>query len=416
MTQRDFRALIVVAMAGLLAACETSKTSNPLSPTVAGPIEGVVISAPKPLTPSAGQRIAVADQPVTLTVENATTNGQRPLTYVFEIAADAGFTNKLFTRQDVLPGTDGRTSVRLGDSLAAGRTYYWRAMAADGANSGPYATAAHFDVYTPVSFQAPGPLSPADGAVVTALRPAFRVSNAARTGQAGVVSYNFQVSETPAFGTLALNGVVTEQSVETTYTATSDLTYGKTYYWRARALDASVTGPWSATLRFKMTDAPGTPGPTPGPIPAGDQIDPYQITWLEAASTNVSAWAVTSQVTDVQQSGDQVCLYHTKSGQWPLADVFGTGLGIEGTFMIVARFDGRWYGAAFDWMPGGRACKNLAAEEYGRDQVRVPPMDASWRGPQPGDRIGLLITTPASNRIQARTVNERTNIVVITWK
>jgi hypothetical protein len=118
----------------------------------------------------------------------------------------------------------------------------------------------------------------------------------------------------------------------------------------------------------------------------------------------------------VVQAGDQVCLYHTKAGQWPLADVFGTGLGIEGTFMIVAQFGGRWYGAAFDWMPGGRTCKNLSADEYGRDQIRVAPMDASWPGPKAGDRIGLLITTPSSNRIAVRTVNERTNIVVITWK
>jgi len=41
MTQRDLRALIIVAMAGVLAACETTKTSNPLSPTVAGPIAGL---------------------------------------------------------------------------------------------------------------------------------------------------------------------------------------------------------------------------------------------------------------------------------------------------------------------------------------------------------------------------------------
>src|ERR1035437_1293395 len=69
---------LVVGAALVQAGCETTKSSNPLSPTIAGPIPGVVITAPKLLLPTAGQRIAVTEQPVTLTIENPTTTGVGP--------------------------------------------------------------------------------------------------------------------------------------------------------------------------------------------------------------------------------------------------------------------------------------------------------------------------------------------------
>ena len=121
-------------------------------------------------------------------------------------------------------------------------------------------------------------------------------------------------------------------------------------------------------------------------------------------------------MTDVVQSGDQICVNHTKAGQWPLADIFGTGPVIEGNIMIVAQFSGKWYGAGFDWLGQGRTCKTMPANEYGRDQIRVYPMDASWAGPRAGDQVGLLVSTPSSDRIPIRTVDERSNIVVVTWK
>ena len=45
----------------------------------------------------------------------------------------------LRSRSGVAPGENGRTSLRLEDSLATGHTYFWRARAVDGANQGPYA-------------------------------------------------------------------------------------------------------------------------------------------------------------------------------------------------------------------------------------------------------------------------------------
>ena len=85
--------LLSVSLFGIvvLAGCDVSKSSNPLSPTVAGPIAGVIISAPSVVTPSANTQISISDQPITLTVKNATTNGVRPLSYEFQVSTDSSF-------------------------------------------------------------------------------------------------------------------------------------------------------------------------------------------------------------------------------------------------------------------------------------------------------------------------------------
>jgi len=102
----------VLAAALSLTACEASKSSNPLSASVAGPIPGVDISAPKMLEPGPGSKISIEKQPVTLLIENAGSTGPRPLTYSFDIATDAAFNNKVFARDSIPQGEGGRTSLQ----------------------------------------------------------------------------------------------------------------------------------------------------------------------------------------------------------------------------------------------------------------------------------------------------------------
>lgn len=167
-----------------------------------------------------------------------------------------------------------------------------------------------------------------------------------------------------------------------------------------------------ATVRVDVADKPEPPPPPGNGL---DQIDARTIIWLNPASVDVSNWAVTSTVTSTSINNNTICINHTKAGQWPLVSIDENPPNIEGNPMIVVKFNGQWYGAGFDWFGEGRTCKYMPPDEMGRDQVRVSPMDSSWRGPQSGDLVGLLVSAPSSNRIPVRSVLERSNIVLVRW-
>ena len=103
---------------------------------------------------------AVAQQPITLTIGNATTSGVRPLTYSFEVAVDVNFTNRVFTRGSITSGASGQTSLPLPSALATGYTYDWHAQAQDGANTGAFSGASSFTVFMPIVINAPVPVGP----------------------------------------------------------------------------------------------------------------------------------------------------------------------------------------------------------------------------------------------------------------
>jgi len=259
-------ALLVVPFAALvLAGCEASKSANPTSPSVAGPIAGVNISTPEPVAPK-GSTIPAKDQPVTLVVQNASTNGQRPVTYRFEVAVDSEFSNKVATREGIEPGADGKTAYRLPDALAADRTYFWRAKALDGANESAYSEAVSFAVVTPAELQAPVPIYPISASTAASQAPEFRVTNAARSGPVGAVYYTFEISANESFSAMIAIVTVPERVGETKFTINQLLAAGVRFYWRVRAFDANVSSAWSLTQSFFTPKAP-TPSPAPSPSP-----------------------------------------------------------------------------------------------------------------------------------------------------
>jgi hypothetical protein len=248
---------ILQACVGLLvalgaAACEMTKSENPLGPSVAGPIPGVNITSPTPLEPAQGFRIAVEAQPITLTLSNAATTGVRPLNYLFEVATDAGFSNKVFSREGITPGESGRTTLRLPNALAPERSYYWRARAQDGANTGPYSAGAFFNVFTPVVLGKPILQEPVNNITATSPQPTLKFGNAPRSGPAGPITYEIQLSEnevfSPAFGIWAVD----ERPGQTTLAVPVLLTANKQYFWRVRGFESTTTGPWSDTQAFKV--------------------------------------------------------------------------------------------------------------------------------------------------------------------
>ena len=237
-----------------VAGCESTKSSNPLSPTVAGPIPGVNITPPRLLEPGQGWEFETAKQPITLLIENASSNGQRPLVYEFEVAIDRGFTNKVFTQTGVPQGPNGRTSLKLPQKLPSGRTYYWRAKAQDGANHGAFTQAVSFQVIVPVVIKAPSPISPKGGTTISG-SPVFRFGSAPTSGPVGRVSYRIEVSLNDSFTQML--AVLTGGS--TTIRPSLTLPDGRSIFWRVKAFDPKTHGPWSATQRFRVT-APAPSG------------------------------------------------------------------------------------------------------------------------------------------------------------
>jgi hypothetical protein len=279
---RKLCAGLLAAALGAAGCVETKKSENPLSPTVAGPIPGVAITAPTPLEPAQGARIAVEQQPITLMLENSSTSGVRPLTYAFEVASDSSFANLVFVREGIVPGDGGRTALRLPDPLASGRTYYWRAKAEDGANTGPYSFTVLFNVFTPIVIGRPTALAPSGA--VTQLSPRFSIGNAPRSGPVGPITYWIELATNESFTAKAAIWTVAEQPSQTNLDTPGGLLPGTQYFWRTAASDPTTTGPWSDILTFR-TPAPTVP--TGGGQPCGP---PYPTTPFGIVQCRRSQW------------------------------------------------------------------------------------------------------------------------------
>lgn len=263
------RAMLVALLPVFVVAagCEVAKSSNPLSPSVAGPIAGVAITAPKPLEPINGSEVEPG-RPLTLLIENPSSSGVRPLSLLVEVASDTEFTNKVLSRDGITPGEGGRTTVTLSERLESGRTYHWRVRAQDGANTGPFSAASSFKMMDPASLTTPVPLSPINGATISALRPSFAFSNANRSGAVGSVSYTVELARDQAMTQVVAVVTVGEQGGQTSFTLAQDLELGKQYFWRVRASDGRTTSQWSAIQSFFMpSQPPASPTPPPAPAP-----------------------------------------------------------------------------------------------------------------------------------------------------
>jgi hypothetical protein len=264
-TNLPARVLLLSALAATVA-CEQAKSSNPLSPDVAGPIPGVSITAPKPLEPAVGAQVVSTGSPQTLLIENAGSSGERPLWLQVDVASDANFGQIVHQADRVSPGGDGRTLYRLPAPLASGYTYYWRSRAADGANTGPYSAVANFSVIDPVSIETPTPLEP-NGNIATN-RPSFRIRNGRVNGPAGSVVYRLELATAP--DPAALVAVITgvPDGSGTTTLSVGDLPYSKDFYWRVYATDGATQSAYSGVMSFRTPAAPAPPAPAPTPTPA----------------------------------------------------------------------------------------------------------------------------------------------------
>jgi hypothetical protein len=271
MTKVCTRLIVAAAAVAFFGGCQVQKSANPLSPAIAGPVEGVVISHPNLLEPGQDWTLKTKDQPVQLLIQNAGTNGARPLKYTFEIASDADFKNIVFTRTGVEPGADGLTRLQLPDKLAAG-TYWWRTRAEDGANTGPYSPIKSFQVLAQVILGPPTPSGPSNGSTISGLVPEFKAKAGERSGVTADIEYTVQVGNNSAFSSIAAIFHQKETWPETRIAPGYSFLYSKTYYWRVRAshtADGADVSNWSAVQTFKTPAPPVIVAPPADPAPGG---------------------------------------------------------------------------------------------------------------------------------------------------
>src|SRR4030081_3722208 len=100
------------------AACTKASPTRPSDSTASGTstsvvdaVTGITLTSPAPVTPTANQQFKFAEQPLTLTVANAVSTGTTALTYTFEVASDAGFASKVFSK-DGVPSGGAQTSLK----------------------------------------------------------------------------------------------------------------------------------------------------------------------------------------------------------------------------------------------------------------------------------------------------------------
>ena len=263
--------LTALAAMVCLAGCEAAKSSNPTAPSVAGPIEGVSITAPKPLEPYSDSTLTFTGDPVTLLIENAGSSGARSIYLQLEIATDTSFSQLVYQADRITPGPNGRTEYRMPAPLGAGYTYFWRTRAADGANSGPYSSISSFSVVPPVVLEPPTATAPSGN--ITTNKPDFKVTNGAISGTTGV-TYRFEVSKASDFSQMVALVTVPANGSGTTTMSLGDLPNKTQFYWRVRASDGTKESNYSNTLTFTTPDAPGGGGPGGGGVPVGVPTGP----------------------------------------------------------------------------------------------------------------------------------------------
>jgi hypothetical protein len=405
---RSLRYGLVASLAVLLvaAACSKSGPASPSSSAVGAPVDATLtpsVAAPRPVAPANGAQIANLAQPVTLVAQNALVTQPGGATYAFEVATDAAFGSKAQTKDGISEGSGGQTSIKL-DALPAGKEYYWHVRATAGGTIGVFGAAFTFTIGPAIAVSAPVPVTPANGAKV-ADRPTLTVTNAARVGPVGAISYRFEISATSTFSLLTVTGTVAEGSGQTSFTPSVSLAGTTTYYWRVTAIDqaSGTSSPASATQTFTTTVT----------------IDLHSVIISYVGAPNPADWPVTATIGAVEQDGSSatpgnMCISFATTVEWPNIPFFGDpDVPVWANQWYFANIGGKWYGGPGEYLRADRGfCKSgQHTNEIGPDGGWISPM-REW-APKPGELVGFMMSTPA--RSGMRSTDQRSNIVIQPW-
>jgi hypothetical protein len=391
-----FRLALAASIGGVALAVACS-SPNPNTPSVS-------FVTPTAQTPSNNATFNYADQPLSLRVSNAAKTGSATTTYSVEVASDAGFSHKVFTKDGIAEDPSGETALPLA-VLAGNTTYFWHSRAVVSNVAGVFSATRTFFVRPQITIQPPGIFAPANGSSAVGARPQFTATDAATTGPASTIFYNFQVATASSFaaGTIVATGIIQEQPNQTSFTPSADIGAG-TYFWRVQAQDLtnSISSPFSSTAAFNV-------------VP----FDMRQASILDNPA-NEASWPVTTSITSIifTPISFEVDFDRRESAdRWPDFP-FGSG-SIQYTLGMCVNPGGagHWY------------CSAVVLFWFGRDlDASTPPSyvgqnwfyDSRWAPilgyqPQDGETVGLFVVQGAQRDGQDTTVLERSNVAFTPW-
>lgn len=141
-----------------------------------------------------------------------------------------------------------------------------------------------------------------------------------------------------------------------------------------------------------------TGGDTTSPIALG------AVTWLHA---NVANWAQTANLASVRINGGDITLNYDKADSWP--GVNTAGATVNANPWILVNRGGTWYAATWEWLRVGQTTKSTASVHG--SHIGVAPLNGF--SPVSGETYGFMVSGLA--RDSSRNVQERSNIVMVTW-
>ena len=395
-----------LALLAFTTACTKASPTRPTDGSASGQtaavtdaVTGVTLTSPTPVSPTVNQQFKFAEQPLTLTVANALSTGSTPLTYTFEVASDAAFASKVYSKDGVAAGS-AQTSLKI-DTLPgpAAKSYFWRARVASGSLAGPYSAPRGFGIGASVTLSTPVQASPAAGATVGG-QPTLTVTNVQKTGPAGQIVYRFEVSNSSTFGSTLAVATVTEQGGGTTSTTINANLGNGNYFWRVQASDPSnaITTAFSGASPFTV------------------QLFDLQKANIWDNPPDFKSWAETSRVTSVVFTDDAILVDFDKRdgpNRWP--DVgFGSGA-LEYTLGMCVNIQGTWNCSATVQFWYGRDLEASGLPSYIAANWWYDTRWGALQGYQPacGETVGIYAA--AGNLRDSGNViaKERTNIVLM---
>lgn len=165
--------------------------------------------------------------------------------------------------------------------------------------------------------------------------------------------------------------------------------------------------------RVDLRVEPPPPPPPPPDEPEKPNMEYASFRWSAASfhkcASDVGDWPIVLRLDDAYVPAPEVKGIVTEwrnVRDWPSTDP-GPGPGLVGNCGIIAKIDGAWRVATYDWLRyPDQDSKDESLTTVRLEQINEEPW-RSWR-PQVGEVVGLFVCTPA--RSEHRTVNQRSAV------